>query len=320
MRSNVEVKMRIHFDNVNLSARSGPNTFGRRLARGLFESGHEVVDSGPEADISLVFIEPSGAPLARKVVQRLDGIWFKPSEFHIKNAQIKSLYERADYVVWQSHFDRKMTTKWWGDRNGKVIHNGTQSQPVLNFTSQELADLRQRYRLFLVCSANWHPQKRLKANIDMFKHIRATIEPNTCLVVMGADPQPLVADPNIFYTGSLPEELCLEIFSSADWMLHLAWLDHCPNTVVEALSQGTPVICSSSGGTRELVDKFGIIIQESQEYEYTLEDYDNPPQIDVTTLKNLDKALISKNGVTHCDISMTRVLRDYLSVFDEVTT
>jgi hypothetical protein len=98
--------MKVHFDGVNFNSLSGPNTFAGRLARGLFESGHEVTLSVAEADVSLVFIERSGAPLAKKVVQRLDGVWFKPEEFHTKNSNIKALYGAADAVVFQSEFDR----------------------------------------------------------------------------------------------------------------------------------------------------------------------------------------------------------------------
>ena len=45
------------------------------------------------------------------------------------------------------------------------------------------------------------------------------------------------------------------------YFLHLAWLDHCPNVVVDAQAAGCNVICSSSGGTSEIVYN-GKIINE----------------------------------------------------------
>ena len=54
----------------------------------------------------------------------------------------------------------------------------------------------------------------------------------------------------------------LQVFSAADWMIHLAWLDHCPNSVVVGMSQGCGIICASSGGTYEAVGKNGIVVQE----------------------------------------------------------
>lgn len=305
--------MKIHFDGIEFNARTGPSTFGTRLAKSFFESGHEiVVNDGRSADVSLVFIEPSGRPLAKKVVQRLDGIWFKPNEFHTKNVGIKKLYDVADKIVWQSEFDKGMTQHHWGARSGVVIHNGANVPQIKKFSSSELESIRNRYKLVLVSSANWHPQKRLQANFDLYKHIKRTIEPSTCFIVMGSNPSTLPADIDVFFTGSLPEPLYLEIFAMADWMLHLARLDHCPNTVVEALSQQTPVICADSGGTKELVKGFGIVLNESNKYEFGLEDYDSPPNIDVTQVTQLPlKSTLS----TPLDVSMHRVTDAYIELF-----
>ena len=49
-------------------------------------------------------------------------------------------------------------------------------------------------------------------------------------------------------------------------MIHLAWLDWCPNTVVEGLCCGLPVLCSSNGGTKELVKNDGVVIQIEDDY------------------------------------------------------
>ena len=72
-------------------------------------------------------------------------------------------------------------------------------------------------------------------------------------------------------------------------MIHLAWLDHCPNVVVEAVASGVPVICAESGGTKELVGGFGAVILEKQEYGFELVDYDKPPAIDVSNFVLPDK-------------------------------
>jgi glycosyltransferase involved in cell wall biosynthesis len=306
--------MKIHFDNVNLASTTGPNSFAKRLAIGLLEAGHEIeLDSGVNSDVSLVFIEPSGQPLAKKVIQRLDGIWFKPNEFHTKNAGIKSLYQAADAVIWQSEFDKAMCTKWWGDpKVGSIIRNGIHLAPITEFKIPALAQLRQQYDKLFVCSANWHPQKRLQSNINLYKHLK-TWHPSSCLIVLGSNPD-YVADPHIFYAGSQPHEVCLEIFSAADWMFHLAWLDHCPNTVIEALSQGTPVICSNQGGTKELVQGFGIILEE-KEYDFSLMDYDNPPSIDVSQVTQLPHKNDLKKSF---DISIERTLKEYMLLLSQL--
>jgi glycosyltransferase involved in cell wall biosynthesis len=299
-----------------MESSSGPNSFGKRLAMALFEAGHVVeLEDGTNSDVSIVFIEPSGRHLAKKVIQRLDGIWFSPSEFDTKNVKIKSLYQNADGVIWQSEFDKQMVTKWWGKpKAGAVIHNGISAPEIKNFTISSLVQLRQQYEMIFVCSANWHPQKRLQDNIAIFKHIRKFYS-SAALIVMGSNPM-FVADPHIFYTGSQPHEVCLEVFSAADWMIHLAWLDHCPNTVVEALSQNTPVICSEHGGTKELIKNFGIILKESQEYNFDLVDYNHPPKIDMSQLlEKLPEISSLKNDV---DVSLSSCLNKYLNFIGNV--
>jgi glycosyltransferase involved in cell wall biosynthesis len=293
-----------------MGSTSGPNSFAKRLAMGLIESGHEVeLYDGRNADVSIVFIEPSGRPLANKVVQRLDGIWFSPSEFETKNSAIKWMYENANGVIWQSEFDKGMTTKWWGKpKSGTVIRNGINALEIKKFQIPALEQIRQQYEMLFVCSANWHPQKRLITNVELYKHLRSFYS-SAALIVLGSNPIK-VADPHIFYAGSQPHDVCLEIFSASNWMLHTAWLDHCPNTVVEALSQGTPVICSEQGGTKELVQGYGIVLKENAEYNFELTDYDRPPALDITQITN---KLITKDKLTKSfDISMERTIKDYI--------
>jgi glycosyltransferase involved in cell wall biosynthesis len=228
-----------------------------------------------------VFIEPTAKLNARKpFIQRLDGLWFKPEQMAAgMNRGIHAAYDAAAVVVWQSEFDMKMSTRWFGDRAGRIIPNGIEVVPA-TLRSEAFAELRTRYQKVFVCSSNWHPQKRLIDNITAFRAIRASQHPSSCLIVLGSNPDVQVADKDIFYAGSIRHDLCAELYSIADWMIHLAWLDHCPNVVVEAISQGCPVICSSEGGTKELVgERNGVVIQDTVEYKFDLVDYDNPPRV-----------------------------------------
>ena len=171
--------MIIHFDNVNLSSRSGPNSFAKRLQKKLLQLGHKVVDTAVDADVSLVFIEPSGAKLAKKVVQRLDGIWFAPHEFENNNVRIKWLYERADHVILQSEFDKTMTTKWWGlPKKHSVIKNGIDKEVSVDSRLQDsLNNLKIKHEKIFIASANWHPQKRLQENVKLFHKLKKEFYP-----------------------------------------------------------------------------------------------------------------------------------------------
>ncbi len=53
-------------------------------------------------------------------------------------------------------------------------------------------------------------------------------------------------------------------------MLHLRIADSCPNTVLESMACGVPVICHSFGGTKELVGESGRIINHHNFYDEEL--------------------------------------------------
>jgi glycosyltransferase involved in cell wall biosynthesis len=309
--------MKLHVDGISPYAASGPSTAARRICNEFISQGHSITfDEGSDSDASIVFIERSGQPLAKKIVQRIDGIWFKPEDFVTKNQKIKELYHKADGIIFQSEFDKTFVNKWWGiHQKQTVIYNGIAQTAITKFTSPALQQIRSNYKKVFVCSANWHPQKRLKDNIDLFFHIKNAIEPSSCLIVLGNTPDVRIANQDVYYAGSLPENLYLEVYSMADWMLCLEWLPHCPNVVVEALSQNTPVICSETGGAVELVKNFGILCKEQSIYDFTLENYDNPPHIDVTQITNLpNKSELGTSPIW----SITETAQQYLNFIKQL--
>jgi glycosyltransferase involved in cell wall biosynthesis len=183
-----------------------------------------------------------------------------------------------------------MALKWFGDpsraRSCVVIPNGVPIQSRAAAASGIGAQLKREHDEIFVCSANWHPQKRLADNIELFRHVRKDPR-GSCLIVLGNHPDVLVRakqDDRVFYGGSLSHQDSLALYAIADWMIHLAWLDHCPNTVVEALSVGTPVVCTGAGGTIELLrDHTGEIARGAsiaeRQHDLSLADYDSPPCI-----------------------------------------
>ena len=302
--------MKIHFDNVNFSSRSGPNTFASRLATVLTERGHEIVRYSDPHDAVLVFIEPTRQwKKGCRVVQRLDGIWFKPEQFNSHNRLIKWAYDNCDEVVWQSIFDYDMTAHHWGHKKGHVIGNGIDADRV-KVTNPKIKSIRNSASKVFVCSANWHRQKRLKENIEAYD-ILTKGDDNSHLIVMGHAPDHILNRHDIFYTGNIKHSLCLEIYSAADAMIHLAWLDHCPNVVVEAISQDCPVICTDSGGTKEILGTGGYVVSESQKYNFELLDYDNPYDLDLSCLRDVD---VSGLEVDKSKIDLLKVADKYEKV------
>lgn len=321
--------MKIHFDGANLDSTTGPNSFARRLSRRLLLSGHDLnLDQGADSDVSLIFIEPTGAPLAKKKVQRLDGIWSKAVDIEIKNARMKQLYHAADGVVFQSNYDMKYINSLWGQpaktglfsviNNGIELSSNEEFEPSLAFQS-----LRQEFDMIFVCSANWHRQKRLKENVECFRHLQ-TIYPtrNCCLIIMGSNPDEKASGRDIFYTGSIPHQQVLEVFKNSDWMINLEYFSHSPNAVVEALSVGCPVICMAAGGCAELVQGYGVQLASMEDVlpergsMGTAVEYDKPPEI---TLHKAIRRLPERSDLgAHADIDIDHIAEKYVTFFDKI--
>ena len=83
----------------------------------------------------------------------------------------------------------------------------------------------------------------------------------------------------IHYVGELSTEKLFSLYKTSKFFLHLAWLDHCPNVVVDAMACGCQIICSSAGGTKEIAGAEAIIIEEDK-WDYSPIELYNPPQMD----------------------------------------
>lgn len=305
--------MNIFLDNVDLNSQSGPNTFGRRLALQLQKMGHRIVSYDQPHDVHLAFIAFAHPPKIKNTILRMDGIEFKPEGFQEKNAPLKFSYKNALKVVCQSKFDKQMITKWFGDRrNISVIGNGIELKKY-----EPIKELKHLDEMIFCCSASWHPQKRLYDNIRLFQHIRKQLKEKgqeARLYIFGRGANLTEGSPgleNVFHLGQESQETCLRFYATADYGIHLGWLDHFPNSVVEMLSQRLPIIYSNSGGMNEVVRNNGISIDEKEEYNFELTDYDDPPSLDFNDFKLPEK--IEVKDISYLDIQ--NVAEKYLRIF-----
>lgn len=251
--------MRILFDNVNFESRSGPNTFGTRLAKALSLRSHTIVEAHESPDVQLTFIQAANFPPKVPMVQRLDGIWFNSAQdWQTMNAPIMDTFGKARAVICQSEFDKKLIQKFFGYHDYRVIRNGTDVEFMQSIDPLDAPSLQGVEKVW-TCAASWRPHKRLKDNIQYFLQHAG---PNDVLVVAGGNPDVSVRDPRVFWAGDLDHRFLLPLFRATDYFIHLAWLDHCPNVVVDARAAGANIICSSSGGTAEIAGPDATIIEE----------------------------------------------------------
>jgi len=256
----------------------GPWSFQTRLVRGLERIGHRtcyIADGSCErVDLILVI----GGPIkglqrllrcklqGAKVVLRLDGLYWRhlvqPLSYRtrmmykLRNSAM--LFVRnwlADHVVYQSNFVRS----WWHRRYGpapcpeSVIVNGV-----------DLAEFRPGPRedgdgppLLLAVEGNINTD-------DVTLSILETVHRDlfdkgfiSGTAIYGRTPQEvrsrLASVHGLELRGEVPQEAISGIFACRGIYLSLDINSACPNTVIEALASGLPVVGFDTGALRELV-------------------------------------------------------------------
>ena len=254
--------MNIHLENVNLNNTSGPNHFASKLVKYASKAGVNF-DHNAAPDVRLCFIEthadnPKNIPL----YQRLDGIYFNISQpYKIQNANIEKTYNKSTGVIFQSNFNKILTTEYFGEHsNSIVIHNGAdlefiEKTPALNHPSLD------KFDNVWSCASSWRPHKRLNENIRYFLEHSSEKD---CLVIAGKSEEKIDKSGRIFYVGNIDITKLISLYKRSKYFLHLAWLDHCPNVVVDARASGCQIICSSAGGTKEIAGPDAIVIEEDE--------------------------------------------------------
>jgi len=295
----------IFFDSVNLNSTSGPNSFAKKLIVQLNDVGHTChCDAAAKADIQISFIQITQkiAP----VVLRLDGVWFNTAQNWLaQNQPLHESYRTADAVIVQSDFNKQLTERYFGKHaKSSVIHNGTSLKDISKIAALNDTVIN-KFNHVWCCASSWRPHKRLKANVEYFlKHAGK----NDCLVVAGENPDYFLEHERIVYTGQLNHYTLMTLYKRATYFLHLAFLDHCPNVVVDARAAGCHIICASSGGTHEIAGLNATVVQDIDWDFKPLKLYE-PPDLDLEAHK--------KNDVNH-SIDIKSVAQRYLRVCEEV--
>lgn len=262
-------------------SKSGAGFFFERLKTSIAKQRLATEVSPWSLKSKVNFTVPDGKRRWGANVVRLDGIYFgtfgnTPSGNRLNSIILKSL-ERSDSIIFQSNYSHELVTKYFGniEKPYEIILNGA---PI---NSRQITRSYKSDKPFVfICIAKWRNFKRLDAIIKTIDLINNEVL--TELIVVGDVPaySNFPERANIQFVGDKSQIEIYELLKNAHALIHLAWFDACPNSVVEAVCSGLPVICSNLGGTKEIVSmaKAGIISQcDSIIGDYSDVDLDNPP-------------------------------------------
>jgi len=235
------------------------------------------------------------------LIQRLDGIYFNSVQnYELQNANIKRTFNNASGVIYQSHFNKNLITKYFGEhKNSTVIHNGADIEYIENVSPIQ-AKILDKHETVWSCASSWRPHKRLQENIQYFLEHSSQ---NSCLVVAGQVDSVPIHDEKIYYVGNLSIKNLISLYKRSKFFVHLAWLDHCPNVVVDARASGCKIICSNSGGTREIAGLDAVVVEED-EWDYEPIELYKPPKL------SFNKTVQNTYNI---DCSMRDVAEKYLA-------
>lgn len=305
--------MKIFPHNFNPHSNSGPNKFTRTLFASLINAGKASIASNQsDADVEFCLIQQQ-LHKVKPMLLRLDGIWFNSDQdFNNQNKPIKFAYQNANAVVFQSAFNKKLTEAWFGEhKNSHVIHNAP-DLGLLSRISTTYWDAKfGRDTEVWSCASSWRPHKRLKENVRYFLEHAPD---NAVFAVAGGvnldeAKELLSKDKRIYLMGELDYTSLLALYRRSKVFVHLSYLDHCPNVVVDAQGAGCHVVCSSSGGTSEVVSNGTIILEE--EWDFKPIQLYKPPPMDFTKKETLlsHQCLDKKSNIVDCAASYYNVLK-----------
>ncbi len=185
----------------------------------------------------------------------------------------------------------------------KIINNGIDTSNFYPLKS----DFKKKYNLLdkfvlLGVATSWDKNKGLPDYIKVAELLNESYQ----LVLVGLTKNQIQKIPKnilgIERTNSIQE--LVEIYSAADLFLNLSYCENFPTVNIEAISCGTPILTYKTGGSPEIVDKYGGIIIEQG----------NILQI-VEAIKKIRKNGIKMLNINKEEYDKIKVTKQYLELY-----
>lgn len=201
------------------------------------------------------------------IVYNQNGVFYKgwyAGDWERQNRRMARAYHAADWVFYQSEFCRRAADKFLGLRagEGEVLYNAVDTS--LFSPVEELPAIQEGPFRFLITG---------KIGSHLYYRLESTIAGLRVACDGGLDARLLVAGKvdneaksraaelaknlgladKVTFSGPYTQEQAPAVYRQAQAYVMTKHNDPCPNTVLEALASGLPVLYSNTGGVPELV-------------------------------------------------------------------
>lgn len=297
--------MRISFS-VDLIPTSGKQVFACRLAEAFRRKGVKVVEKN--ANINLVIVK--GTKEGCKNVLRLDGVWMnKRVDCKNKNIKLRNHVQNCAGVIYQNEFCKEASDRLLGKcrRPYACISNGIDPDIF------EHRKPFQHSRPFFMAMCKWRPHKRLPTIVKAF--LASGLDTDYDLLIFG-DPDKKIKHKRVVYLGTKKNSFLLDALVSSVGTVHLAYVDWCPNSVIESVAAKKHVLHTDSGGTKLVVKGDGIRIKEQKPWDFSIIDLYKPPPLDIDQIAQGYRDLLNLPPIkTREDLHIDTVADQYIAFF-----
>jgi len=290
---------------------SGKHKFLNRLAKNFVKKGIKIVDNNSDVLLHIGRDYKNIKKInTKRIIMRVDGLILNTAMNYEKdNKKFLKYISKSDAVIYQGDFCKYAYENFLGvKKKNACIHNGADPNEFLK---------REVKNYYLTC-CKWRPHKRLKTICEGF--IRACDKglDSTLYVGGNVEEKDKINHPKIKYLGWQSTEQMKKFFSEAIASVHLCWLDWCPNSMVESIVAGCPIVYSDSGGSKEIGRLGGIAIKDV-EWDLNPTELYNPPQLDMDKISDaLIHAKENKVPVHSEELHIDKIADQYLKFFEEV--
>lgn len=226
------------------------------------------------------------------------------------NRYIRRVVKNSNGIVFQSQISKEMYLEFVGKitKPHEVIYNGV---PLDKFYPKDLNRAISLKTVNIVITANFRPHKRLIDAINLINelnrnrksvlHVVGKIDSITLKKVSILDRS------NCIFHGQLEEKEIVLLYSKMHIGVSPSIFDPCPNSVVEMLACGLPVITTQKSGAAELVNNPDMVVNEPIEMEYL--EFQNPEILPKICIKSWIDAVnkILKNYSHYRDQTLKNV-------------
>lgn len=200
--------------------------------------------------------------------------WY-PGNWRKKNLDLRLLLENASYVFYQSEYCREQVYEYVGKicTPSEILYNAIDAK--IFSPSPKAREKTPETQLLVTGNFSLATADRLIWAIRLVSSLNS-IGMASSLTIRGFCAKGLVNklehelsisqfSNKVFWGGGFSQGEAPQIYRNADIFLLFKESDSCPNTVIEAMACGCPVLYFNSGGVPELVAEGGIGIEIAQE-------------------------------------------------------